>query len=180
MLRFVTTNDEKAAEAQARLLPRTVEQVDYDYVEVQSEDLGDIARRGAQEAFEALPDDDPVVVDDTGFYIHGLEGFPGPYAAFVDHTLGIERVWELAAALEDRSASFRCAIGYADDAGVEVFEGRVDGRLVPPRGEGGFGYDPIFEYEGQTFAELSPEAKNEVSHRARALGTLADWLETRG
>ena len=177
MLRFVTTNDEKAAEAQARLRPRTVEQVDYDYVEVQSDDLSEIARRGALEAFEALAGDDPVVVDDTGFYIHGLEGFPGPYAAFVDHTLGIERVWDLAADLEDRSASFRCAIGYADETGVEVFEGRVDGQLVPPRGEGGFGYDPIFEYEGRTFAELSTEEKNEISHRARALTKLAEWLE---
>ena len=177
MLRFVTTNAEKAAEAEAHLAPAEVVQVDYDYDEVQSDSLEEIATRGAREAYEALEGTDPVVVDDTGFFIHDLDGFPGPYASYVDDTLGIQRVWELAADLSDKSASFRCAIGYADQDGTRVFEGRVDGRLVAPRGEGGFGYDPIFEYDGQTFAELSTAAKNEVSHRANALSKLAEWLD---
>ncbi len=177
MLRFVTTNAEKAAEASEHLGDTAVTQVEYDYVEVQAEDVADIATRGAREAFEALDGSDPVIVDDTGFYIHELDGFPGPYAAFVDDTLGIERVWSLAADLPDKTASFRCAVAYADGETVETFEGRVEGRLVPPRGEGGFGYDPIFEYEGRTFAELSMAEKNEISHRARALTKLADWLE---
>jgi len=177
MLRFVTTNAEKAAEAEAHLAPAEVVQVDYDYDEIQSADLEEIATRGAREAYEALDGTDPVIVDDTGFFIHALDGFPGPYAAYVDETLGIQRVWELAAELPDKSASFKCAIGYADEEQERVFEGRVDGQLVAPRGEGGFGYDPIFEYDGQTFAELSIEAKNEISHRANALSKLADWLE---
>lgn len=177
MLRFVTTNAEKAAEARERLAPVDVRQVDYDYDEVQSDDLAAIAARGAREAFDALDGEEPVIVDDTGFYIHDLDGFPGPYASFVDHTLGIERVWDLAADLDDRSASFRCAIAHADGEQVEVFEGRVDGQLVAPRGDGGFGYDPIFEYEGETFAELSMDRKNAVSHRARALSKLDAWLK---
>ncbi|MBS3760115.1 MAG: non-canonical purine NTP pyrophosphatase, partial [Halodesulfurarchaeum sp.] len=82
-----------------------------------------------------------------------------------------------AADLENKAASFNCAVAYADEETVEVFEGTVEGRLVAPRGDGGFGYDPIFEYEGQTFAELSMAAKNEISHRARALSKLASWLE---
>lgn len=180
MLRFVTTNAEKAAEARERLAPVTLRQVDYDYDEVQSDDLASIATRGAREAFDALEGEEPVIVDDTGFFVHGLDGFPGPYAAYVDDTLGIDRVWDLASGLDDRSASFRCAIASADADRVEVFEGRVDGRLVAPRGEGGFGYDPIFEYEGRTFAELSVAEKNEVSHRARALTKLATWLEDAG
>ncbi|MFB6086661.1 MAG: RdgB/HAM1 family non-canonical purine NTP pyrophosphatase [Halodesulfurarchaeum sp.] len=177
MLRFVTTNAEKAAEAEAHLGDTAVTQVDYDYDEVQADDVAEIAARGAQEAYEALEGTDPVVVDDTGFYIHALDGFPGPYAAYVDDTLGIERVWNLASDLAEKSASFRCAIGYADDERVKTFEGRVDGSLVAPRGEGGFGYDPIFEYEGRTFAELAMGEKNEISHRARALTKLAEWLE---
>ncbi|MFP4530613.1 MAG: RdgB/HAM1 family non-canonical purine NTP pyrophosphatase [Halodesulfurarchaeum sp.] len=177
MLRFVTTNAEKAAEASDHLGETAVRQVDYDYDEVQAAAVAEIAARGAREAFEALDGDDPVIVDDTGFYIHALDGFPGPYAAYVDDTLGIERVWELASDLPDRSASFRCAVGYADGEQVQTFEGRVDGTLVAPRGEGGFGYDPIFEVEGRTFAELSMDEKNELSHRARALTKLADWLE---
>ena len=177
MLRFVTTNAEKAAEARDRLGETEVVQVDYDYTEVQADDVADIAARGAKEAFEAIDGSDPVIVDDTGFYIHALDGFPGPYAAYVDDTLGIERVWDLASELSDKSASFRCAVGYADGEQVETFEGRVDGSLVAPRGDGGFGYDPIFEYEGQTFAELSIGEKNEISHRARALTNLANWLD---
>ncbi|MFB6109996.1 MAG: RdgB/HAM1 family non-canonical purine NTP pyrophosphatase [Halodesulfurarchaeum sp.] len=175
MLRFVTTNAEKAAEARDHL-PVEVAQVDYDYAEIQSRDLLEIAARGATEAFEMAEGDDPVIVDDTGFFVDGLDGFPGPYAAYVDHTLGIDRVWSLAEDLDDRRAAFECAIAYADGDRVEGFEGRVEGRLVPPRGEGGFGYDPIFEYEGRTFAERSMAEKNEVSHRARALSKLADWL----
>ncbi|MEF8771827.1 RdgB/HAM1 family non-canonical purine NTP pyrophosphatase [Halodesulfurarchaeum sp.] len=177
MLRFVTTNAEKAAEANDHLGDTTVEQVEYDYDEVQADDVADIAVRGAKEAFGAIDGTDPVIVDDTGFYIHGLDGFPGPYAAYVDEKLGIERVWEVAADLEDKGAAFNCAVAYADEGTVEVFEGSVEGRLVPPRGDGGFGYDPIFEYDGQTFAELSMAAKNETSHRARALSKLASWLE---
>ncbi|MFW5965457.1 MAG: RdgB/HAM1 family non-canonical purine NTP pyrophosphatase [Halodesulfurarchaeum sp.] len=176
MLRFVTTNAEKAAEARAHL-PVEVVQTDYDYDEIQSADLADIAARGAREAFESVGASRPVIVDDTGFFIEGLDGFPGPYAAYVDQTLGIEGVWSLAAELADRTAAFECAIAYADGDRLEVFEGRVEGHLVAPRGEGGFGYDPIFEYEGRTFAELSIEEKNEVSHRSRALSKLADWLE---
>jgi XTP/dITP diphosphohydrolase len=179
MLRFVTTNAEKAAEASDHLGETAVEQVDFDYDEVQAEDVADIAARGAKDAFAAIEGTDPVIVDDTGFYIHALDGFPGPYASYVDDTLGIERVWDLASDLDEKHASFNCAVAYADDETVEVFEGTVDGTLVPPRGDGGFGYDPIFEYEGQTFAELSMAAKNEISHRARALTKLANWLENK-
>jgi XTP/dITP diphosphohydrolase len=178
MLRFVTTNAEKAAEARDHLAPAEVTQVDYDYDEIQSASLDEIAAQGAREAFEALEGSDPIIVDDTGFYIHTLDGFPGPYAAYVDQTIGIERVWDLAADLSDKSASFRCAIGYADGDGVKVFEGRVDGALVAPRGDGGFGYDPIFEYDGVTFAERTMASKNEISHRAEALTKLAEWLDT--
>ncbi|AOW81086.1 deoxyribonucleotide triphosphate pyrophosphatase [Halodesulfurarchaeum formicicum] len=178
MLRFVTTNAEKAAEAQAHLAPMAVEQVDYDYVEVQAAEVAQVAARGAEEAYEKADGEGPVIVDDTGFSIRGLDGFPGPYAAYVDDTLGIERVWSLASELADRHAAFTSAIAYADGDRVEVFEGTVEGQLVAPRGEGGFGYDPIFEYEGRTFAELSMDEKNEISHRARALSKLADWLQS--
>ena len=177
MLRFVTTNAEKVAEARDHLSDvAEVTQFDYDYVEIQHEDLHEIVAHGAAEAFEAAGGADPVIVDDTGLFVDGLGGFPGPYAAYVEGTLGIERVWELAADLEDRSAAFRSVIGYADGSGVETFEGAVEGVLVPPRGTGGFGYDPIFEHDGTTFAEMSIAEKNEVSHRARALSKLADWL----
>jgi XTP/dITP diphosphohydrolase len=176
MLRFATTNADKVAEARDHLAAVTeVTQFDYDYVEIQAADLADIATHGAAEAFEA-GEGEPVIVDDTGLFIRGLGGFPGPYAAYVEDTLGIERVWELATDLDDRRAAFRSVIGYADGESVETFEGSVQGTLVAPRGEGGFGYDPIFEHDGTTLAEMTMAEKNTISHRARALSKLADWL----
>jgi non-canonical purine NTP pyrophosphatase (RdgB/HAM1 family) len=59
-----------------------------------------------------------------------------------------------------------------------VVEGVVPGEIVAPRGDGGFGYDPIFEYDGTTFAEMTPDEKNAVSHRGRALAKFAEWYET--
>ncbi len=62
---------------------------------------------------------------------------------------------------------------------VKLFEGTVQGRLVPPRGQGGFGYDPIFEHDGRTFAEMDPDKKNMISHRGRALAKFAEWYVQR-
>ncbi|PSP85112.1 non-canonical purine NTP pyrophosphatase [Halobacteriales archaeon QH_8_68_33] len=60
---------------------------------------------------------------------------------------------------------------------VKLFEGVVPGEIVAPRGDGGFGYDPIFEYDDRTFAEMEPDKKNAVSHRGRALSKFAEWYE---
>jgi len=62
---------------------------------------------------------------------------------------------------------------------VRLFEGVVPGRLVPPRDDGGFGFDPIFEFDGRTFAEMDTAEKNAVSHRGRALAKFADWFADR-
>jgi XTP/dITP diphosphohydrolase len=62
---------------------------------------------------------------------------------------------------------------------VKLFDGAVPGTIVEPRGEGGFGYDPIFEHDGKTFAEMSAEEKNAISHRGRALAKFAEWFQGR-
>ena len=67
----------------------------------------------------------------------------------------------------------------SEDLPVKLFYGVVPGEVVAPRGDGGFGYDPIFEYDDRTFAEMDPDEKNAVSHRGRALAKFAEWLETR-
>lgn len=174
MLRFATTNEGKVREAREYL--DEVDQFDYDYVEIQSDELADIAEHGAREAFEATDDEDPVIVDDSGLFIDAVGGFPGPYSSYVEDTLGVERVWQLAKREENRRASFRGVIAYADAEGTETFEGATRGRIVAPRGEGGFGYDPIFEHDGRTFAEMDTEEKNALSHRGRALAKFADWV----
>ena len=85
---------------------------------------------------------------------------------------------------QDLSADDRGAAA-TDDAVAEgtlpvrLFAGSVPGRIVEPRGEDGFGYDPIFEHDGRTMAEMSPAEKNAVSHRGRALASFAEWFADR-
>ncbi|ELY80973.1 XTP/dITP diphosphatase [Natrinema gari] len=179
-IRFVTGNAGKVREARDYLAGiEPVEQIDYDYTEVQSDSLEEIAAHGAREAFAELGSDEPVLVDDAGLFVEALGGFPGPYSAYVEDTVGVERLWQLAEAEENRRATFRTILAYADENGTETFAGSVAGTLVAPRGEGGFGYDPIFEYNGTTMAEMSTEEKNAISHRGRALATFAEWYADR-
>ncbi|WP_136688460.1 RdgB/HAM1 family non-canonical purine NTP pyrophosphatase [Halorhabdus amylolytica] len=185
MIRFVTGNEGKVREARAALDAR-VEQFEYNYPEIQSDELATIAAHGAREASREVGE--PIMVEDSGLFVDALDGFPGPYSAYVEGTLGIERVWRLTEPETDDTAAFRSVIAYCEgsdladaptvrdgDPPVAVFEGRVEGRIVAPRGDGGFGYDPIFEYDDRTFAEMEPEEKNEYSHRGRAIDAFAAW-----
>ncbi|MFA9417117.1 XTP/dITP diphosphatase [Natrinema sp. HArc-T2] len=179
-IQFVTGNEGKVREARKYLEGlEPVEQIEYDYTEIQSDSLAEIAAHGAREAFEELGRDEPVLVDDAGLFVDALGGFPGPYSAYVEDTVGVERLWRLAKTEDNRRAKFRTVLAYADDTGTETFSGSVAGTLVAPRGEGGFGYDPIFEYNGQTMAEMSTEEKNAISHRGRALAAFAEWYADR-
>ncbi|KAJ4306523.1 nucleoside triphosphate pyrophosphohydrolase ham1 [Collariella sp. IMI 366227] len=78
----------------------------------------------------------------------------------------------------DKSAKAVCTFGYSPGPGHEpiLFQGITDGKIVPPRGPAFFGWDAIFEYEGQTYAEMDKTEKNKVSHRGRALAKLQDWF----
>jgi XTP/dITP diphosphohydrolase len=178
-VRYVTSNDGKVREAREYL--GEVERSTYDYTEIQSDSLSEIAAHGAREAHDALGV--PVVTDDAGLFVRALGGFPGPYSSYVENTVGVDRVWSLVEAESNRRGSFQVALAYADDRtrehepnGVQVFEGRVDGTLVAPRGDGGFGYDPVFEFDGTTLAEMDSKEKNAISHRGRALEKFADWM----
>lgn len=178
MLRYVTSNEGKVREALAHL-DDDVEAVEYEYMEPQADSLVEIAAYGAETAFESLPGSSPVIVDDAGLFIAAFDGFPGPYSAYVEERLGIDRVARLTLAEDNQSARFRAAIGYADGETIETFTGDVRGQIVSPRGDGGFGYDPIFEHGEQTFAEMTVGEKNAVSHRGRALERFADWYHDR-
>ena len=175
-IRFVTGNEGKAREARDYFSGiEPIERIEYDYTEIQSDSLDEIATHGARETFEELGGEEPVLVGDTGLFVDALGGFPGPYSAYVEDTVGVERLWRLASGEDNRRARFKTVLAYADESGVETFEGSLAGTLVAPRGEGGFGYDPIFEYNGRTLAEMSTEEKNAVSHRGRAFAKFADW-----
>lgn len=127
------------------------------------------------------------LADDSGLEVDALGGEPGPrshrYAG--EHAADAERIDYLLARLEgapekDRAARFRCVIAIAAPAGpVMLFSGECRGVIIAtPRGENGFGYDPIFYLPelGKTMAELTLEEKNRVSHRARAAEKVKEWL----
>ena len=115
--------------------------------------------------------------DDSGLCVAGLNGAPGIYSARwagpgKDFTMAMRRVEDALNGNPDRRAYFVCVLALAAPDGTdETFEGRVYGSLTfPPRGERGFGYDPIFIPEGHrfTFGEMDPAAKHAMSHRAKA------------
>ena len=129
----------------------------------------------------------PALSDDSGLAVTALGGEPGIHSARWageprDFYKAMEKVETAlkASGSVDRSAKFVCALAVAWPDGTEaVFEGEVHGRLVwPPRGEKGFGYDPVFVAEGetQTFGEMDPERKHAMSHRARAVEKLRQAL----
>ena len=123
----------------------------------------------------------PALADDSGLAVGALNGAPGIYSARwagpgKDFAIAMNKVEQALKGQRDRRASFVCALALAwPDDGVQVFEGRVDGTLVwPPRGDKGFGYDPMFVAAGHTmtFGEMEPAAKHAISHRARAFAKM--------
>lgn len=172
----VTSNENKAREVAAFFAG--VAEVRHTFLEIpefRDNDVGVIAEEKARYAWDVLRC--PLIVDDTGFFVTALNGFPGPYAAYVLDTIGMEGILRLLEGVEDRSAYFETAIAYADAEGViHVFRGVVTGTVVSPRGEEGFGYDPIFSVDGRTFAERTIAEKATMSHRGRALAALRRFL----
>lgn len=122
--------------------------------------------------------------DDTGLMVDALGGAPGVYTARYageqcspDDNIAL--LLRNMASADDRKAHFATVIALIDSTGEHTFEGRVDGDIAYRRhGSGGFGYDPVFIpcESGVSFAEMSPEAKNEISHRGRAVRKLAEYL----
>jgi XTP/dITP diphosphohydrolase len=173
---MVTGNTNKAAEVAAFFGGGLeVDHISLELPEHRSDDVGEIARGKAEFAYRILKT--PLIVDDTGFFIAALHGFPGPYAAYVLKAIGNNGILKLMDGLTDRSAQFTTAIAYADERDVRVFTGTIEGIITnKARGREGFGYDPIFEIGSVTLAELPMEEKSRISHRAKALSAFYDWF----
>ena len=126
----------------------------------------------------------PCFSDDTGFEVEALHGAPGAFSARYagearDPKANMQLVLKKMEGESRRTARFRCVVALIIDGKDICFEGKIDGKLLEaPRGEKGFGYDPIFCPHGYTnsFAELSIEEKNRISHRGQAVRQLVDFL----
>ena len=159
-------------------------------------DLGDVAEDGETLAHNALikarfvcaAAGEPAIADDTGLEVDALGGAPGVYSARYagpesDPVANVAKLMSALAhvPLAQRTARFRTVVAVVFDDGREVLaEGVVEGAIaLSPRGDQGFGYDPVFipdEAAPLTFAEMSADAKNRISHRGRALRALAEHL----
>ena len=194
---LASANKDKAAEIAAilaavpdlTLVPRPEDVPD---VEETGETLEDNARLKAVALCEATGL--AAVADDTGLEVEALGGAPGVYSARYsgEGATYAQNVAKLVAELERvgattsgaRRARFRSVAFVAWPDGTELWvEGEVTGTIAPEaRGDGGFGYDPLFipdGFDGRTFAQMSPEEKHSVSHRGRAFRALADRLVER-
>ena len=123
------------------------------------------------------------LADDTGLEVDALDGAPGVYSARyagpdATYADNLARLLHDLDGVEERVARFRTVVALVDPDGSELsVEGVFEGRITTdPRGDAGFGYDPVFEVDGRTIAEMPEAEKNTISHRARALQALARAL----
>jgi XTP/dITP diphosphohydrolase len=181
---FATNNFHKFNEARRVLAQHkiAVGMLRVKALEIQSDSLSDIAQSSAVDAFGRCRL--PLIVEDAGLFVNALNGFPGPYAAYVYKTVGNAGLLKLLEGVDDRNATFRSAIVYYDGHGEPVcFEGEAAGEITREErvgnGKSGFGFDPIFQpvASSKTFAEMTIGEKNGFSHRADAVCKFAEWYQ---
>ncbi|KAL2787606.1 inosine triphosphate pyrophosphatase-like protein [Aspergillus keveii] len=175
-LNFITGNRNKLAEVRAILgSVITVENEAVDVPEIQGT-IEEIAKEKCRHAAQVVGG--PVLTEDTALEFHALKGLPGPYIKHFLEALGHEGLNKMLDSFETRGADAVCTFAFSQGPGSEpiIFQGRTEGTIVRPRGPTSFGWDPIFEYKGKTYAEMTKDEKNKISHRSRALIKLQQWL----
>jgi XTP/dITP diphosphohydrolase len=178
MMRFVTTNEGKFREL-AHLLEGHgihIERLDRDYPELQAETLEEVVRHALDVLGKSMDD---VLVDDSGMFVEGLNGFPGVYSAHAYQTIGATGILHLLKGQTNRAARFETVLGLRRHGKSHFVTGTCKGTIAEkPRGRSGFGFDPIFVPAGhkKTLAEMSTEEKNGLSHRGNAARALVRLL----
>lgn len=173
---LVTGNADKAAEAE-RILGFRPPLEPIDLPEIQSLDLLAVLAAKGDAAWHHLGR--PLVVEETGFELAAMDGFPGPLIKWMLAAVGPRGVARTAHALGDPHATAHCALLYRDGERRVIAEGRSSGRLVlEPAGERGFGWDPVFVPDGRarTVAQLAQADKDRIGHRGRAWRQLVAAL----
>lgn len=182
---FATNNINKFNEARRVLAEHKVAvgMLRVKSLEIQNESLEEIAEASVIDAFEKCHL--PIIVEDAGLFVDALNGFPGPYAAYVYGTIGNQGLLKLMENVETRKARFESVIAYLskDLKSPKCFSGQAQGEIATEqkRGDGnsGFGFDPIFRpiRASKTFAEMNILEKNGFSHRAEAFRAFAQWYK---
>ena len=177
--KFVTGNPNKVREAR-EILGLALEPVQVEGLfEIQTPDLNEVVRHKAQQAYSALQC--PVMVEDSGLVFHAWNGLPGAFVKWFEETVGCQGMLRMVKDFNDRSATAICCFAVYDGKNMRIARGEVNGTLAEKiRGENGFGWDVIFIPDGheRTYAEMSAQEKNAISHRKRALDKLRKLFST--
>lgn len=172
---FITGNQNKFAEAQ-QIIPELAMH-DLDLVEIQDVDSQKIIEAKLQEAKKYLSSN--IVVEDNSLIFSCLGALPGPLIKWFMKEVGNDKLYQICESFNNFSAVAKVTIGYSDQSGQNYFfEGSIEGKIVKPIGENGFGWDAIFMPSGhsKTFAQMTPEEKNQISMRQIAFQKLSDFL----
>ncbi len=178
---FATGNEHKLEEAKAALSPHKINVIKLDgaeKLEIQHTNLEEIAR-AALSLIVTKTGDKLVFVEDSGLFVHELNGFPGPYSSFVFETIGTEGILKLMKDAKNRKAEFRSSVSLGTKGMIlGTFSSVTEGMLTAEaKGENGFGFDPIFVpmWTNKTFGQMQLKEKTVYSHRAKALLKTALW-----
>ena len=173
---FITGNKNKFDEVKSIL--SNVEQLDIDLPELQGIDAKNIIEAKLKEALKHKQA--YFIVEDTSLSMDCLNGLPGPLIKWFLKTVGNKGLVDITNKLGVNRAQAKTIIGFArDKSDIHFFEGVVEGKIVQPEGNSGFGWDPIFLPDGytKTFAQMSVADKNEISMRRIALNKLKQFLQ---
>jgi XTP/dITP diphosphohydrolase len=177
-LAFVTSNPHKFREAERVLkgFGVNIRHAKLSYPEIRGDDPAEIAADSVRKLKDKVKP--PFFVEDTGLFVEGLNGFPGAYAAWALRKIGLQGLLRLMKGEKNRKAAFRTAVALYDGKRAVVFTGEAKGSIATAqKGKGGFGYDPVFVPRGsrKSFAQMSSEEKDALSHRRNALVKLANY-----
>ncbi|MFX0087199.1 MAG: RdgB/HAM1 family non-canonical purine NTP pyrophosphatase [Candidatus Hodarchaeota archaeon] len=180
MVLFVTSNLNKFVEIKEIFKQNTTIKLDHlniSLIEIQSASLEEIAIFSLKECIK-ITGNSSVFVEDTGLFIESLNGFPGPYSAFIINTIGLNGILTLLNGRKNRKAIFQSCIALKFEDKIKTFSGQIKGQISRHISNAGWGYDPIFipECNGKrTFGELG-QKKNTMSHRFLAAMKLINYL----
>lgn len=176
-LYFITGSQSKFNEAKA-ILPE-LKQYDIDLDEIQEIDAKKIIEHKLREALKHKKAN--FIVEDASLYFECLSNLPGPLIKWFWKSLGNYGLYDLCKRYKNYNATASVTIGYTDGSEIKYFTGSIKGKIVRPKGDNGFGYDPIFIPEGhaKTYHEMTHDEKNKISHRRKALDKLKKFLATK-
>ncbi len=182
-LLFITGNKNKLREAKKILSDFDIIAKDVPLPEIQEVNSELIVEDKVRRALTVTRQE--LFVEDTSLCFDALNGLPGPLVKWFERKIGNRGLVDILSAYYDKTVYAKCLVGYGIPGvgkqrdRIMIFEGKVKGRIVEPIGESNFGFDPIFLPDGydKTFAQMTEEEKNEISHRRLALEKFRDYLK---